>query len=228
MNNTLDVIFFDLFFTLITPKYNDLRNEHDVLGVLQSEWEKYAEDYELYEKRARGNEKNPQKIIESIIEKMGICVSESEKEEILRLRQERYNKSLIEVDSIILDVISDLKKNDKKLCLISNADIIDVMSWHKSPLYNLFDDAIFSYEVGYLKPQPEIYEIALKRMNTSPKKCIFIGDGGSDELKGAKQLGIKTILTGYLLKRDNSLINIMKEFADYYIEDFRQIESILL
>lgn len=76
------------------------------------------------------------------------------------------------------------------------------MHWGKSPLSNLFDNTIFSYEVGYLKPQTEIYEIALKKMNINPERCIFISDGGSDELKGAKKLGIRTILTEYLLKRE--------------------------
>ncbi|HCQ88643.1 MAG TPA: haloacid dehalogenase [Clostridium sp.] len=227
MINNINVVFFDLFFTLVTPKYNDLRNENDVLRITKVEWEKYAEDNELYVKRATGQEKSPQKIIEGIVEKMQIDVKECEKIEILKLREERFKKSLIDVDSTILDVLSDIKKNGKKICLLSNADIIDVMHWEKSPLNNLFDDTIFSYEVGYLKPQTEIYHIALKRMNVNPKECVFIGDGGSDELKGAKELGIKTILTEYLLKRDEKQHNAIKKFADYYVKDFKQIKSIL-
>ena len=57
MDNNIDVIFFDLFFTLITPQYNDFRNENDVLGISKDEWEKYAEDGELYLERATGREK---------------------------------------------------------------------------------------------------------------------------------------------------------------------------
>ncbi|WP_461615390.1 HAD family hydrolase [Clostridium sp. Marseille-QA1073] len=163
MNNNINVIFFDLFFTLVTPKYNDLRNENDVLRITKAEWEKYTEDNELYVKRATGQEKKPQKIIEGIVEKMQIDVKECEKIEILKLREERFKKSLIDVDSTILDVLADIKKNGKKICLLSNADIIDVMHWEKSPLNGLFDDTIFSYEVGYLKPQTEIYDIALKK-----------------------------------------------------------------
>ena len=128
---------------------------------------------------------------------------------------------------MILDVLLDIKKNGKKICLISNADIIDVMYWEKSPLYNLFDDAVFSYEVGYLKPQTEIYQIALTKMKVNPEKCIFIGDGGSDELKGAKELGITTILTSYLLKRVKNQHNEIYKFADYYTDDFKKIKTIL-
>jgi len=227
MKNDINVVFFDLFFTLVTPKYSDLRNENDVLRITKAQWEKYAEDNELYEKRARGKEKSPQKIIDSILRKMKMKVNACDKNEILKLREERFKKSLIDVDLTILDVLLNIKKKGAKLCLLSNADIIDVMHWQKSPLNNLFDDTIFSYQVGYLKPQTEIYEIALKKMNVNPENCMFIGDGGSDELKGAKQLGIKTILTGYLLKRDKEEHNTIKEFADYYIEDFKEISNIL-
>lgn len=227
MKNDINVVFFDLFFTLITPKYNELRNENDVLGITKEEWEKHAEDNELYIKRATGKEINPLKIIGGIVDKMKIFVNESEKKEILKLREERFKKSLIDIDFTILDVLLDIKKNGKKICLISNADIIDVMHWENSPLSNLFDDVIFSYEVGYLKPQSEIYEIALKRMNVNPEKCIFVGDGGSNELTGAKALGIKTILSGYLLKRDKKQHSELKKFADYYIEDFKEIKDIL-
>ena len=137
-----------MFFTLVITKYSDSRSENDVLRITKAEWEKYSEDNELYLNRATGKEKDPEKIIESIIKKMDMYVNESEKKEILKLREERLKKS---------------------------------------PLYNLFDEAIFSYEVGYLKPQAEIYQIALEKMNVNPEKSIFIGDGGSDELKGAKK-----------------------------------------
>ncbi|WP_082435959.1 HAD family hydrolase [Desnuesiella massiliensis] len=228
MKRDIKVVFFDLFFTLVIPKYSDLRNENDVLRITKEEWERYSEDHELYVKRAMGKEKSPEKIIESIIEKMKININEFEKKEILKLREERFKKALIDVDATILDVLSDIKRNGKSICLISNADIIDVMHWEESPLSNLFDDAIFSYEVGYLKPQSEIYKAALKKMNVDPKECIFVGDGGGDELKGAKELGMKTILTEYLLKRDRKQHESIKGFADYYIKDFKEIKEILL
>lgn len=227
MKGEITVVLFDLFFTLVTPKYNDLRNENDVLKISIEEWETYAEDRELYEMRAIGKEKVPIKIIEDIMRKMKIEISDFDKNEILRLREERIKKALLEVDLTIINVLIDLKKSGKKICLISNADVIDVKHWDKSPLNNLFDEAIFSCEVGYLKPQTEIYNIALKRLNVKPEECIFIGDGGSDELKGAKKLGIKTILTSYLMKRDKGQLRKLKEFADYHIEDFDKIKDLL-
>lgn len=105
MENDIDVVFFDLFFTLVTPKYSDLRNENDVLRITKEEWERYAEDDELYLKRATSKNISPEQIIEDIINKMEIDVNENGKKEILKLREERLKKSLIDIDSTIIDVL---------------------------------------------------------------------------------------------------------------------------
>lgn len=222
----INVVFFDLFYTLVTPRYHEHWNENDVLQISREEWEVHSEDLELYVKRATGLEKEPLKIIESILRKMGIEADDSDVNEILALREERFKHSLVEVDLDILRVLEQLKRKGKRLCLISNADPIDVKHWRESPLANLFDQTIFSYEVGYVKPQSEIYQIALCEMKAHPEECIFIGDGGSQELQGAKEAGISTVLTSYLLKRDEEQMEELKEYADFYTEDFREIDKI--
>jgi putative hydrolase of the HAD superfamily len=226
--NSIEVIFFDLFFTLITPKYDEEKSENDVLGMTQEEWEVYAEDEELYFKRAIGKVNTSKEIIDDIVSKIPMLVSEFQKDEILCLREIRMKNALINVDTKILEVLSFLKDMGKRLCLISNADIIDVMHWKSSNLAVYFEDAIFSYEVGYLKPSPEIYEIAMKRMNVKPEQCIFIGDGGSDELKGAKKLGMKTLLTEYLGKKDTYVRENIMQIADFYVSDFIEIKKCLV
>ena len=81
------VIYFDLFFTLIKPKNNALKNENDVLGITEAEWERYAEDKNLYRKRALGKVRKPEKIIDDILAKMKIKASQQQKNEILSLRK---------------------------------------------------------------------------------------------------------------------------------------------
>lgn len=228
MDINIKVIFFDLFFTLVTPKYNNLRNEYDVLNLTMEEWEKYAEDEGLYLTRALGKEKDPEKIIEAILQKMKIQYEPSHKTEILNLREGRMKRCLLEVENDIVETISELKKKGKKICVISNADVIDAMHWDKSPLSELFDEKIFSYEVGYVKPQTDIYKLALKKMKVEAENCVFIGDGGSDELKGAKDIGMKTIMVTHLLKRDEGKHKELMMFADYHVENFKDILSLTI
>jgi putative hydrolase of the HAD superfamily len=224
----IKVIFFDLFFTLITPKYNYIRNEYDVLGLTREQWESYAEDSNIYRKRALVLVKEPMQIIEDIISLMNIVVDENAKREILYLREERMKQALLQVDESILDVLTVLKKNGIKLCLISNLDVIDSMHWKESPLSPLFEEVIFSHVVGLLKPEPEIYKLALDRMNAKPEECVFIGDGGSNELKGAKEQGIHTTFSEYLLKRNNeNEIENIKKYAEFTISDFSELINLV-
>ncbi|GFZ29808.1 hypothetical protein CSC2_03340 [Clostridium zeae] len=227
MNHNIKVAFFDLFFTLITPRYNSLKNEYDVLNITKEQWEEYAEDIKLYTVRATGKEKNPYIIIKNIMKNIGQNENHQACEEILKLREDRFRQSLIEIDPKIISVLQHIKESGIKLCLISNVDIIDVMHWDKSPLKSLFHKVIFSYEVGFLKPNREIYELALEEMEVNSSECIFIGDGGSDELKGAKELGITTVLATHFLRRETSEHEKMKIFADFCIEDFDEIIEIL-
>ncbi len=231
MECQIKVLFFDLFFTLIVPRYHKGRNEYDIPGMTQEEWEKYAEDPVLYTERASGKLKNPKKIIERITDRIkvnsGIVLSVADRADILHLRTERMKKALLEAESEILDTLQILKNKQLKLCLISNADVIDMAYWSESALSQIFDTAVFSCDAGYLKPDPEIYREALQRMQVNPEQCMFIGDGGSDELKGAKEAGIITVLAGYYMKRDEERLTSLKKWADYYVTDIKELLSVI-
>ena len=43
------------------------------------------------------------------------------------------------------------------------------------------------------KPDSCIYEEAARRLGVTPSECLFVGDGGSDELPGAKAAGMTAI-----------------------------------
>jgi len=57
----------------------------------------------------------------------------------------------------------------------------------------MFDVLIFSCKEGFRKPGKEIYEIALRRLNTQPEETIFIDDR-IENIRAAESLGIHTIL----------------------------------
>ena len=57
----------------------------------------------------------------------------------------------------------------------------------------LFDATILSYEHGVIKPEPEIYALALKETQSPPQECIFLDDTPGN-LRAAEKLGLKTHL----------------------------------
>ncbi|MGV2687197.1 HAD-IA family hydrolase, partial [Clostridium perfringens] len=84
-----------------------------------------------------------------------------------------------------------LRKRGLKLGLISNCSEEEVISFWQSELAPYFDDVIFSYQVGIAKPNDEIYQLACDRLSVTPQDSLFIGDGGSDELRGARSAGLR-------------------------------------
>ncbi len=56
----------------------------------------------------------------------------------------------------------------------------------------LFDEVIESSIEGVRKPDPEIYRIALERMDVKADECVFLDDLGIN-LKPARAIGMKTI-----------------------------------
>jgi len=215
-------VFFDLFFTLIYPSYL-IENEYDVIGISPSEWESYAENNILYDERAKGKIRNERQIIDRIVNIMPYKVTGEQKRKILLKREERMKRALLSVDNKVLEILGRVREKGVKIGLISNADIIDIKYWNDSPLSAFFDSVIFSCDVGILKPETEIYQLAMKRLNVKPEESIFIGDGGSNELFGARRAGMKTIFSEYLDCKSKIQKEMIIKYSDYHIESFDDI-----
>jgi len=63
----------------------------------------------------------------------------------------------------------------------------------KLPVAEYLDTCVYSIEVGVCKPDPEIYRTACRRLSVSPARCLYIGDGGSQELSGARAVGMTAV-----------------------------------
>jgi putative hydrolase of the HAD superfamily len=121
-------------------------------------------------------------------------------EEAVRNRIERFEYALINIDGETIDTLKRLKQMGKLLGLVSNADVNEISGWEKSPVRSFFDTVVFSCRVGFIKPEPEIYAIALRELKIRPEDVLYVGDGGSDELRGAKETGMTTVLTIHVIK----------------------------
>ena len=220
-------VFFDLFFTLANLEYQS-ENEFTLLNISRQEWEASAENADVYRLRATGKLKTEKEMLESMVAGLPFSVSENQLEKLVEIRNDRYQKSLTDIHPDILSTLKQLKESGIKLCLISNADIIDKKYWHISPLAPLFDDVIFSCDVEMIKPDKAIYQLAMERMRTTADNCYFVGDGGSNELSGAKNCGITTVLTEFLTVKDSATRENILKSADFVVQDFKQLIDIVI
>ncbi len=61
-------------------------------------------------------------------------------------------------------------------------------------LYDLFDFILDSHHVGYHKPDPRIFETAIKLTGETGAALCFMGDNPERDICPARKLGMKTIL----------------------------------
>jgi len=93
----------------------------------------------------------------------------------------------------MMALVNELKKLGYEVGLITNIikPVFDIIK--KSGYYDIFDDTVASCEVGLIKPQLEIYTLALKRLGAEAQESIFIDDKQSN-VDIAARMGFKTVL----------------------------------
>ncbi|MCP3965875.1 MAG: HAD family phosphatase [Lentisphaerae bacterium] len=92
-----------------------------------------------------------------------------------------------------VNILKKLHKNGYELYGLSNwsAEKFTVVRENYS-FFGLFKDIILSGEEGIIKPEPEIYEILLKRIKKESSECLFIDDSKAN-VDAAEALGFHSI-----------------------------------
>jgi len=93
----------------------------------------------------------------------------------------------------LIDYIKSLK-GKYKLMMLSNIVSRERLDSRFLPgqLDELFDMVIPSGEVGYIKPQPELFLLAAARLGVAPEECVMIDDI-ADFCEGARTTGMQAI-----------------------------------
>ncbi len=111
-----------------------------------------------------------------------------------------------------------------RLGVISNFYGNVVALCREAALADSLDVILDSAEIGVSKPDPEIFRIALAKLDLAPALAIFIGDSYERDIVPARQLGMKTIW----LKGPNPRIPENVEPADFEISSLMELGSIVL
>jgi putative hydrolase of the HAD superfamily len=219
-----NAIIFDLFHTLtaVESTWAKIPMTSEMLGVSKEEW--FEQLFEKSHERLIGLEKDPFKIIGKMARAIDPDISENLIREATEKRMLRFENAIVNIPQSTQQTIKILKKQKKKIGLISNADVTEIKGWQKSPIVQYFDSVIFSCDVGYAKPDKRIYEISLEELDERSLNCVFVGDGGSGELKAAKSMGINTVMiTGVIREILPEAIDERKQYADFVIEYINQL-----
>lgn len=221
-------VFFDLFETLITEYDEDRNSKKTPESQLGIERRKFKNEMKIRRNdRMTGKYKNYKEVLIDICLACNKEVDEQLIERIYQQRVQRKEKWFKQIDKDILSQLSGLREKGLMLGIISNCTEEEVRGWKYSALAPYFDTVLFSYREGICKPQKEIYLLACNELKIPPQDCIFIGDGGSNELEGAKSVGMKpyqaTWFTDRFIKPYAPRINSIEVLSE--IKQIGEIQS---
>ena len=220
-------VIFDLFHTLtaVESEWANLPWTSDILGIDRRVWNNALTKQSRW--RLTGEVRDPVEIVRGLAHAVDPAISEETIVRAAAFRQERFRKALASIPSRNLHLLSELRNRGFCLGLLSNADASEVAAWPDSPLAGLLDAEVFSCHVGSVKPEAAIYGECLAQLGLTASECIFVGDGGSNELIGARQVGLFSVFfSGVIEELWPERIPALAETADVHIRALPELLSL--
>ena len=124
--------------------------------------------------------------------------------ELIQAYDTHWMESITETLHETIQIARNLKQSGWPLFMLSNFSAEKfVLMKEQHDFLEIFDDIIISGEHKVIKPDPAIFEIALKRIHRKAGECLFIDDSLAN-LVTARKMGFITIryLSPAQLKRD--------------------------
>jgi putative hydrolase of the HAD superfamily len=111
------------------------------------------------------------------------------------------------------------------MAVVSNSDGTAEASMKALGLRDYFDVVIDSAVVGFAKPDPRIFQFALRALGVDASRAIYIGDLYSVDVVGARAAGIHPVLLDphghwrdvdcFTVPTLNELVSLLKKHSDH-------------
>lgn len=207
-------VIFDLFGTLVDnftgTEYNALLDR--ISGILGTPGEEFRRLWKgSFSERVIGVHQDQRASFEFICRELNVPVTEEQLQEAFTVRFDYTVRSLKPKPDTV-PTLKTIREKGYKTALISDCTGEVPLIWDDTPFAPLFDVTVFSCTAGTLKPDPRMYHLAVEPLGVKPEECIYVGDGSSTELTGARAAGMRAVLirdpgetddTHYLKREDD-------------------------
>ena len=169
------------------PQNSD--NVNNMLQILSQDHNDFMDVYRSKRENYDNGRLSGEEYWHSILQHYGLEKNDSK---VTNLIQEDV-KSWTQLNDSMIQFIKESRGRLHKLAIISNmtGDCLVFMKKHFQWL-ELFDELIFSCEFGMNKPDTQIYEACLSRIEMPPQECLFVDDS-VENVNGAMKSGIEVI-----------------------------------
>ncbi len=221
-------VIFDLFGTLVdnfsvTEYFAVLDEMAHILGVPAKEFGRVWR--EAFNERSTGTHSSEGNYYRVLCGRLGVTPSDEQIAEAYRVRLDFTVKSLRPRGDTI-STLEAVRQRGLRTALVSDCTEEVPAIWQETPFAPCFDVTVFSCTAGVKKPDPCIYGLALDGLGLRPEECLYVGDGSSTELTGARNVGMDAVLildpgetvdTHYIQREENwdgPRISYLREVLD--------------
>ena len=200
-----DVIFFDLDDTLIDhgtaarSALSKLQEEYEVLGAMELDelemlWQKDFQKYwELLILNRITIQENWAARFRNLFETVGHSIGGDELGKLVSDYGELYISGTSAIPGAA-EILKKAREHGVTVSVITNN--IAEMQYRKVKhcgLDGYIDSMTISQDYGIMKPDPEIFRIAMRKTGTLPEKSLMVGDSLDSDILGAIGVGIKPV-----------------------------------
>jgi HAD superfamily hydrolase (TIGR01509 family) len=111
-----------------------------------------------------------------------------------RLIEESFLLEGWEVYPEASEVLEEVRSRGIPMGVVSNWPPTLEATLEAAGLRQYFDVIVVSGVVGYAKPHPEIFRLALSQLNVPPERALFVGDSIELDVEGPAAAGMSSIL----------------------------------
>lgn len=232
---------FDLYGTLVDIRTNENKNYlwdkmTEMFGLYGAFYEKneLKKKYFTYIKESEDERKKEEEypeidlagIFQRLFEEKGVSVDDATIAAFMKMFRVVSTRFVRLYDGVI-DFMEALKKKDKKIYLLSNAQ----SNFTRPELSYLglepyFDGILISSEEGCKKPGKRFYQTVIDRYHLNPKESIMIGNDSIADIQGAYEAGLASLYIHTEISPE--CVEDLKSTYTIMDGDFRKVKDLIL
>ncbi len=196
LTDGMSAVVFDFFGTLtpVSPSEAWASNAErlaDVLDVPAASLVRVLDD--SFPERISGALGDVRQTMQALAERLGVRLTSAQLEKAARVRR-TVQESMFTLRPEALAVIRGIRAKGLRTGLVSDCTSELPDAWHRLPLAGVIDVPVFSCVEGTRKPDPRLFLKVAAGLWAEPAQCVYVGDGGGQELTGASAVGMRAVL----------------------------------
>ena len=188
----IKAVVFDMFETLVTLFTGRTYFSEDIAADIGVDIELFRKEWHVIEHDRSTGKYTIEEGLALIFKKLGVYSEENVKA-IAQKRHQSLDDTFSSIPEETVQLLRELKARGIKIGLMTNTFSDERDCIKNSELYPFFDASLISFEAGICKPAPELYARMISLLDVKPEECLYVGDGGSRELFGARDAGMKAV-----------------------------------